>query len=159
MNTHNLHFCGDEKYVDIASYPEMCHQFIHWILKQVHNWTAKVQTYSRGGHMGSLMFQYHIYFLNPRGWSGGAKVSCILHHRGIQLIWAYSWARPAVLVAGKGRVFISSVSSLYFCSSFFPVPLFHLFYYVSRPSRFSLSLGDDKMTHKGWHVIKPQHHL
>ena len=36
------------------------------------------------------------------GGSGGAKVSCILHHRGVQLILAYSWARPAILVAGKG---------------------------------------------------------
>ena len=37
------------------------------------------------------------------GWSGGAKVLCILHHRGVQLILAYSWARPAILVVGKGR--------------------------------------------------------
>ena len=37
------------------------------------------------------------------GWLGGAKVSCILRHRGVQLILAYSWARPAILVAGKGR--------------------------------------------------------
>ena len=34
---------------------------------------------------------------------GEAKLSCILHHRGVQLILAYSWARPAVLAAGKGR--------------------------------------------------------
>ena len=32
------------------------------------------------------------------GWSGGAKVLCILHHWGVQLILAYSWARPAILV-------------------------------------------------------------
>ena len=31
-----------------------------------------------------------------------AKVSCILRHRG--LILTYSWARPAIPVAGKGRV-------------------------------------------------------
>ena len=37
------------------------------------------------------------------GWSGGAKVSCILRYRGVQLILAYNWARPAILVAGKGR--------------------------------------------------------
>ena len=30
-------------------------------------------------------------------------MSCILRHRGVQLILAYSWARPAVLAAGKGR--------------------------------------------------------
>ena len=34
---------------------------------------------------------------------GVAKVSCILHHWDAQLIIAYSWARPAILVAGKGR--------------------------------------------------------
>ena len=63
--------------------------------------------------------------------SGGAKVLCILHHRGVQLILAYSWARPAILVAGKGRggmflflLFLHFHSS----SSFFPVPLFHLLY-------------------------------
>ena len=52
-------------------------------------------------------------------------VSFILHHRGIQLILAYSWARPAILVAGKGRgwnVFISSVSSLSFLFLFLPYP-------------------------------------
>ena len=66
-----------------------------------------------------------------RGWSGGAKVLCILHHWGVQLILAYSWARPAILVVGKGRggmflflLFLHFLS----CSSFFPVPLFHLLY-------------------------------
>ena len=66
-----------------------------------------------------------------RGWSGGAKVLCILHHRGVQLILAYSWARPAILVVGKGRggMFLFLLF-LHFhsCSSFFPVPLFHLLY-------------------------------
>ena len=42
---------------------------------------------------------------------------------GIQLILAYSWARPAVLVAGKGRGGNVVIS---FC--FFPVPRFHLLY-------------------------------
>ena len=64
---------------------------------------------------------------------GGAKVSCILRHWGVQLILAYSWARPSILVAGKSRggmflflLFLHFHSS----SSFFPVPLFHLFYYL-----------------------------
>ena len=75
--------------------------------------------------------------------SGGAKVSCILRHRGVQLILAYSWARPAILVAGKGRGGMFSFLFLHFhsCSSFFPVPLFHLFYYLFY--LFSLTLGDD----------------
>ena len=68
---------------------------------------------------------------NLRGWLGGAKVLCILHHRGVQLILAYSWARPAILVVGKGRggMFLFLLF-LHFhsCSSFFPVPLFHLLY-------------------------------
>ena len=37
------------------------------------------------------------------GWLGEAKVLCILLHRGVQLISAYSWARPAILAAGKAR--------------------------------------------------------
>ena len=65
------------------------------------------------------------------GWSGGAKVLGLLHHRGVQLILAYSWARPAILVVGKGRggMFLFLLF-LHFhsCSSFFPVPLFHLLY-------------------------------
>ena len=78
-------------------------------------------------------------------WSDGAKVLCILRHRGFQLILAYSWARPAILVVGKGRggyVFVSSVSSLSFLFLFLPCssltsPLLSLL------SLFSLSLGDD----------------
>ena len=65
------------------------------------------------------------------GWSDGAKVLCILDYRGVQLILAYSWARPAILVVGKGRggMFLFLLF-LHFhsCSSFFPVPLFHLLY-------------------------------
>ena len=79
------------------------------------------------------------------GWSGGVKVLCISRHRGVQLILAYSWARPAILVAGKGRggMFLFLLF-LHFhsCSSFFPVPLFHLFYFLLYLF-FSLSLGDD----------------
>ena len=72
-----------------------------------------------------------VEYFTDRGWSGGAKVLCILHHRGVQLILAYSWARPAILVVGKGRggMFLFLLF-LHFhsCSSFFPVPLFHLLY-------------------------------
>ena len=71
-------------------------------------------------------------------------LSCILCHRGVQLILAYSWARPAILVAGKGRggMFLFLLF-LHFhsCSSFFPVPLSSL--RLSLLSLFSLSLGDD----------------
>ena len=67
-----------------------------------------------------------------QGWSGGAKVSCSIHYRSVQLILAYSWARPATLVAGKGRrgMFLFLLF-LHFhsCSPFFPVLLFLLLYY------------------------------
>ena len=47
---------------------------------------------------------HHSFFSSvTREWSGVAKVSCIIRHRGIQLILAYSWARLAILVARKGR--------------------------------------------------------
>ena len=82
------------------------------------------------------VLQWHWLILSSfdcPGWLGGAKVLCILHHRGVQLILAYSWARPAILVAGKGRggMFLFLLF-LHFhsCSSFFPVPRFHLLYYL-----------------------------
>ena len=78
------------------------------------------------------------------GWLGEATVSCILRHRGVQLRLAYSWARPAILAAGKGRggMFLFLLF-LYFqsFSSISHVPLFHLLYYLL--SLFSLSLGDN----------------
>ena len=65
------------------------------------------------------------------GWSVGAKVSCILCHQGVQLILAYSWARPAIIIVGKGRggmfLFLLFLP-FHSCSSF--LFLFHLFYYL-----------------------------
>ena len=58
----------------------------------------------------------------------------------------FSWARPAILVAGKDRgrgdVFISSVSSLSFLFLFLPCPSLSSFL-LSLLSLFSLTLGDD----------------
>ena len=72
-------------------------------------------------------------------------MSCISRHWGVQLISAYSWARPAILVAGKGRggMFLFLLF-LHFhsCSSFFP-SLFFSSLQLSLLSLFSLSLGDD----------------
>ena len=61
------------------------------------------------------------------GFSGGAKVLCILCHLDVQLILAYNWARPAIFVAGKGRggMFLFLLFLCFHsCSSLFPVPLF-----------------------------------
>ena len=101
-------------------------------------------------------FMFHPY---PGGWSGGAKVSCTSGHRGVQLILAYSWARPAILVAGKGRrgMFLFLLF-LHFhsCSSFFPVLSF-ISSTISSISFLPVSGRRHKMTHKGSCVVKPQH--
>ena len=86
------------------------------------------------------------------------RVSC---HQGIQLILAYSWARPAILLAGKGwgRMFY------FFCFfTFIPVPLSSLPLSYISPTISSMSFLPfsgrwHKMTHKGWCVAKPQHSL
>ena len=93
------------------------------------------------------------------GWLGEAKVSCILRHRGVQLILVYSWARPVILVAGirvERECFISCVSSLSFLFMFLPCPsLFHLLYYLFNLA--SPFLWErHKMSHKGWCVVKCQ---
>ena len=65
---------------------------------------------------------------------GGGRVvrrCCVSYITGAsQLILAYSWARPAILVVGKGRGGMFLFLFLHFlsCSIFFPVPLFHLLY-------------------------------
>ena len=57
-------------------------------------------------------------------------------HPGVQLRLAYSWARPVILVAGKGRkgMYLFLLFLLvHSCSSFFPVPPFYLLYYIFCP--------------------------
>ena len=52
-----------------------------------------------------LTIQNHISASRTLNWGGSLSWTpwCILRHRGVQLILAYSSARPAILVAGKGR--------------------------------------------------------
>ena len=86
-------------------------------------------------HMMSISIYVMSICLNW-GWWDGAKVSCISHHWGVQLILAYSWARPAILVASKGRgeiILFLLFPHFHSCFSFFSVPLFHLFYYLFSP--------------------------
>ena len=98
----------------------------------------------------------HSHLVNFWGWSGVEKVSCILRHRGIHLIMAYSWARPAILVAGKGR---GGMFLFLLFLHFHSVPLSSLSLSVisSTTSFLSFSGRQHKMTHKGWRVVKPQH--
>ena len=89
-------------------------------------------------------YAYGNIFVLQEGWSGGAKVLCILRHLGVQLILAESWARPVILVASKGR----GGCFYFFCFfTFIPVPLSSLFLsFISSTISsisFSLSLGDD----------------
>ena len=96
--------------------------------------------------------------LDPKmGWLGETKVSCILRHRCVQLILAYSWERSAILAAGKGRggMFLFFLF-LHFHFPFFPGPLFHLLYYLfylSSPFLWETTQNDPQRLH----VIKPQH--
>ena len=109
-----------------------------------------------------LLIQLFLYAYSTdpdRGWSGVAKVSCILRHQGIQLILAYSWAWPAILVAGKGSrgmLLFLLFLHLHSFSSFFPVPLFHLLYYLFY--LFSTFLWEMTQNDKeGLTHVKPQH--
>ena len=82
----------------------------------------------------------HISIFLGGGW---VRQECrVFCHQGVQLILAYSWARPAILAAfkGRGRMFLFLLF-LHFLSflSFSPVPLFHLLCYLFYLS----SLGDD----------------
>ena len=96
--------------------------------------------------MTSLIWRYGFVNTDEKHrwwWSGGAKVSCILRHQGVQLILAYSWAMPAILVAGKGR---GGCFYFFFFFTFIPVFLSYLCLssslLLSLLSLFSLSLGD-----------------
>ena len=71
-------------------------------------------------------------------------MSCVLRHRSVQLILAYSLARPAVLAAGKGRegMFLFLLFLHFHSFSFLPCPSLSSSP-LSLLSLFSLSLGDE----------------
>ena len=75
------------------------------------------------------------------GWVGQSGAKC--HVSYVQLILAYSWARPANLVAGKGRWerFLFLLFLHFHSFSFLPCP--SLSSPLSLLSLFSLSLGDN----------------
>ena len=99
---------------------------------------------------------WHCSYFSRRGWSGFVKVLCILCHRGIQLIMAYSLARLLSLqqIRVEGGMF------LFLCFfTFIPVPLSSLsFSFISSTlssiSFLPFSRRPHKMTHNHWCVIK-----
>ena len=90
---------------------------------------------------------------------GGGRVVCILRQRDVQLILAYSWAKPAILVAVR----VEGASFYFFCFfTFISVPLSSLSLSflsstISCVSFLPFSGRWHKMTHKGWRVVKPQY--
>ena len=118
---------------------------------RVTRWKRCIQAYTDGRPTSTQSYQGLHCFKNvllqkkaelmPRkdcrcpggGWVWQRCHACISRHRGIQLILAYSWAMPAILVAGKGRggmYLFRLFLHFHSCSSSFPVPLFHLLYYL-----------------------------
>ena len=104
----------------ISSYGYNPIYVMSYIISYIKSHAATIATDKRG-------YPHNIFQISrqkPLGWSGGAKVSCILRHRGVQLILAYSWARPAILVAGKGRwgIFLFILFLHFHSCSFLPCP-------------------------------------
>ena len=97
----------------------------------------------------------HSLLSTLRGWLGVAKVSVILRHQSIQIILASSWARLAILVAGKGRG--GTFFFLFWFFTFIPVHLtsLSLSFISSTISFHPFSERRHKMTHKVWRVVKP----
>ena len=118
--------------------PSACRDWYFRPARNAFNFGNKKKSHgARSREYGGEQNSYFFFLLKRRnycgggGWSGGAKVLCILHHWGVQLILAYSWARPAILVVGKGRggmFLVLLILHFHSCSSFFPVPLFNLLY-------------------------------
>ena len=77
-------------------------------------------------------------------------MSCILRHWGIQLILAYGWARPAILVAdkGKGGMFLFLLFLHFHSFSFLPCPSF-ISSTISSIVLLPFSGRRHKMIHKG----------
>ena len=150
-----------------------CHRGVQLILS--YSWARPAILVAGKGRGGMFLFLhfhscpsllsffhllYYVFYLfslsmGDGGWVGMAKVSYVLFHWVVQLILACSWARLTILVAGKGRggMFLFLLF-LYFHSCFFPVLISST---ISSVSFLPFSGRWHKMTHKGWHVIKPEH--
>ena len=90
---------------------------------------------------------------------GEAKVSCMLCHLGVQLILVYSWqgllSLKQIIVEGGGMFLFLLFTVIHFPLS--PLSLSFISSAISSISLLPSSGKQHKMTHKGWHVAKPQH--
>ena len=125
--------------------------------------------------MGGSTFERLPKVYDQRGYSG--VVGCgkgvgYLTSQGVRLILASTWAWPAILVAGKGKgvMFLFLLfPHFHSCSACFPVPLFHLLYYLllsllpfslgddtKRPTRVDMSLNPNTISQRGYssHISK-----
>ena len=102
----------------------IANKLTHWLFRP----PLQELTFKKGSFFPQTIRDWNVH---PDSIIGcGAKVSCILRHRGVQLILAYSWARPTILVGREGMFLFLLFPHFHSCSSFFPVPIFHLFYYL-----------------------------
>ena len=97
----------------------LCHLSICHVNSMTEWIYASLRSFSQ-----SNMFLIYMFVIRKKLYLPSAKVSCILRHRGVQLILAYSWARPAILVAGKGRwgIFLFLLFLHFHSCSFLPCP-------------------------------------
>ena len=146
--THNL--CFEQKYEKYQSFLCENFQFLEMKFSIYLYRRVFVMVFALIFVLKCCFFNHYIHLLsslyNYLGWLGEAKVSCILRHRSVQLILAYSWARPAIFAAVSVEVGWGGGECFYFFCFFTiihlpssPVPLFHFLYYLF----YSLSLGDD----------------
>ena len=127
----------------------LCHRDVQLILSYI--WARPAILKAGNGRGGCFYFFCFFTFIPVAlpfaSLSGGCQwcEGVVYLMSPVQLILAYSWARPAILVVGKGRggMFLLLLF-LYFhsCSSFFPVPLFHLFYYLFSPFLWEMAQND-----------------
>ena len=108
-------------------------------------------------HEFSDRYSKHGIYTLPGGVVGWGKGVVCLTSPSVQLIFAYIWARPAILAEGKGRgeMFLFLLFLHFHSFSFLHCPSL-LSPLLSPISLLSFSGRRHKMTHKCWRVIKPQ---
>ena len=131
MSTHNICFHGEIRKI-FTWYPLLSRPMHGWLNHASFCPFVCPRTFVHTSIHPSVHPKWSLHTVNVGGWVvRRCHVSFVTP--GVQLILADSWARPAILVAGKGReVMFLFLLFLHFhsCFSFFPVPPFYLFCYL-----------------------------